>query len=300
MKGDYKPEESINGFKKVNPQSTIYWKTILRKLDNFCSNTRRDCMFVADGPRQLVLDGNYPVVRKTNLFKGVRNEILPYIKYLTGLDTSYGAGYVNWFKVFDSSRNMFMWCPPSIKAGGVYLYCDIVANPWDAPAGITRGKVNAYDVSFNPTNDEAGTIYDANWNYAISYPMDGVVMEGQKTFQRNKTAFDRVNVRRLFLSTERGVWMIARQYLYEGLTTALLNSFRDSVSEFLSKIKLNGGIIDFYVLCDSRNNNDQTFENNELHCSIGIKPIRSTEFIILNFICTTQSANIEEVVSQTI
>jgi phage tail sheath protein FI len=94
---------------------------------------------------------------------------------------------------------------------------------------------------------------------------------------------------------ERGVWLIARQYLYEGITTARLNSCRDSVTEFLNKIKLNGGLNDFYVVCDTRNNTAETIDNNEMHLSVAAKPVKSAEFILMNFICTTQSANVEEV-----
>jgi hypothetical protein len=256
MKGYFTPEAyNVNGFKMMNSNSVGFWKQVLWKLDNFCSKTRKDCMFVADGPRQLCLDGNLPVIRKTNLYGSVRKNILPYIKYLAVLNTSYGAGYLNWFKCYDDFRRVYTWVPPSIKALGVYLRCDQNDKPWDAPAGMTRGKIpNAYDVAFNPTNDEAGTIYDANWNYALSYPLDGIVLEGQKTFQKNKTAFDRVNVRRLFLDLERAVWRLSRQFLYEGLTEKLIASFNDIVNEYLTKVQSDGGIREFYVVCDKRNN----------------------------------------------
>ena len=75
------------------------------------------------------------------------------------------------------------WCPPSIKAVSIYIYCDTYFHTWDAPAGMTRGIVpNVVDVAFSPTNEEAGKIYDQCWNYAINYPIDGIIMEGQKTF----------------------------------------------------------------------------------------------------------------------
>jgi len=85
--------------------------------------------------------------------------------------------------VFDNISNMYFWLPPSIKAAGKYIYTDTYFNYWDAPAGLNRGILeNTYGIAFNPTNDEAGYIYNQSWNYAIQYPIYGYVIEGQKTF----------------------------------------------------------------------------------------------------------------------
>lgn len=277
------------------------WKTILKNFDQFCSYDRKDCMFIADGPRQLCLTGNQTIVRKFNPEASVKNKILPNIRYLNVLNTSYAAGYLNWFYCLDDNSMSMIWLPPSIKALGVYLYCDQAFNVWDAPAGINRGNIiDAYAVAFNPTIKEAGTLYDANWNYAISYPLQGPVLEGQKTFQKNLTAFDRVNVRRLFLACEKSISMLARNFLYEGLTVRNIQRCNDLINEFMAKVKLNDGCVDYTVICDSRNNTTETIDNNELHISVGIKPTKTAEFIILNFICTNQAANVEEITEQSI
>jgi hypothetical protein len=108
--------------------------------------------------------------------------IISNIRKMTVLDSSYSAGYSNWFFCPDFRTGEYFWCPPSIKAAGVYTYNDAYGHPWSAPAGHTRGVVrNTTDISFNPYRDEAGDIYKQAWNYAVSYPLDGIIIEGQKT-----------------------------------------------------------------------------------------------------------------------
>jgi hypothetical protein len=158
------------------------WKTIIQKIDTFCKNVRKDCMFITECPRPLVLTGNKKIVRPTKPKNNVDVNILPYVKWITGLNTNYGAGYIDWFEVADEFTGNFIWLPPSIKAMGVYINTDINFNYWDAPAGLNRGKISATDVAFSPTAKQAGSIYEKNWNYAINYPQDGIILEGQKTF----------------------------------------------------------------------------------------------------------------------
>ena len=156
------------------------------------------------------------------------NDIFPGLKYMQALDSSYSAGYCNWYLAADDYTKDMFWLPPSIKAVGVYIYTDTYCHPWDAPAGIRRATLkNVYDVAFNPSIDEAGIIYNHQWNYAISYPIDGIVIEGQRTFQKDKTSLDRINVRRLLLYLEKNVARIGRHFLYEGNTEYLRQTFVD-------------------------------------------------------------------------
>lgn len=182
------------------------WKTVEQKLDNFCKNVRKDCMFIADGPRPLVLAGQKKIVRPSKPANTIDASIVPNLKWITGLNTSYGACYVDWFEQADDYSGDFFWCPPSIKAMGVYVNTDVNYNYWDAPAGLNRGVIAATDVAFSPTIKQAGCFYEKNFNYAINYPNDGIVLEGQKTLQTKPSAFDRVNVRRLFLRLERAAY----------------------------------------------------------------------------------------------
>jgi hypothetical protein len=100
------------------------------------------------------------------------------------LNSSYSAGYCNWFYQPDySGAYEYIWIPPSIKAAGVYIHCDVYAHPWSAPAGVNRGKIqDAIDVAFLPLEADSGKIYSNERNYAMSYPLDGIVIEGHETF----------------------------------------------------------------------------------------------------------------------
>lgn len=204
--------------KKATDAHVKMWKTAVLKLDNFCKNVRKDCMFVADGLRPLVLQGQKKIVRDTKPTNSIDKDILPYLPAICGINTSFGAGYCDWFEQADDYTGDFFWCPPSIKAMGVYINTDVNHDYWLAPAGLNRGVIAATDVAFSPTSKQSGPIYDKNWNYAVNYPQDGIVLEGQKTFQTKPTALDRVNVRRTMLRLERAVYKVLRYYVYESHT----------------------------------------------------------------------------------
>ena len=269
---------------KSNNAAIKTWKTVEMKYDNFCKNIRKDCMFIADGPRPLVLQGQKKIIRPTKPANTIDGEILPYIKFITGLNTNYGAGYLDWFEQADDYSGDLFWCPPSIKAMGVYLNTDSNFMYWDAPAGLNRGVIAATDVAFSPTMAQAGSIYEKNWNYAINYPQDGIVLEGQKTFQVKPSAFDRVNVRRLFLRLERQAYKVSRYFVYEGNTAYTRQRLVDALDPYFREAKAGGGIYDYKIKCDESNNTPDTIDRNELHCAIGIKPVKTAEFIYIDFV----------------
>lgn len=270
------------------------WKAVEQKYDNFCKNVRKDCMFIADGLRPLVLAGQKKIIRPTKPSNTIDSQILPYVKFLTGLNTSYGAGYLDWFEQADDYSGDFFWCPPSIKAMGVYLNTDSNFMYWDAPAGLNRGVVAATDVAFSPTMAQAGSIYEKNWNYSVNYPQDGIVLEGQKTFQVKPSAFDRVNVRRLFLRLERQAYRVARYFVYEGNTAYTRQRLVDALDPYFAEAKAGGGIYDYKIKCDDKNNTPETIDRNELHCSIGIKPTKTIEFLYIDFVALRTGGSWEE------
>lgn len=293
----YEPEFDFNGeYSLLNSNSTTTWKKILKKYDDFVRYSRKDCIFVADGMRPLCLTGNEKVVRKSAPKNSIVKDIIPKIRYMLPPNSSYSAGYCDWFKCVDDTSQSYFWCPPSIKAVGIYLYTDRYANTWDAPAGDNRGKVlDAYDIAFNPTVEEAQSFYEQQWNYAMSYPLNGIVLEGQKTFQTDRTALDRVNVRRLCNGIKKGIKEIARWFKYEGITPQILTRFRDQLTEFLQKVQLNNGISEFFIKLDDENNTPETADRNEIHAAIAIRPVKTAEFIVINSIVVNQSADLEEV-----
>ena len=271
------------------------WYAIAKQLDDFCKYTRKDCMALIDAPYLLVLDGDSKIVRPTNINNTIENAIIPYLKDIPVINSSYSAGYCNWFQSVDAYSGDYFWCPPSIKAAGVYCYCDVYHHTWDAPAGLQRGRIgNTVDIAFNPRNDEAGKIYQQCWNFAISYPIDGIILEGQKTFQRKETALDRVNVRRLLLYLKRRVNDVAKYFVYEGHTQYLRDRFVQLLTDILEDVKNGSGILDYRIRCDETNNTLETIDRNELHCAIAVKPVKTIEYIMLDFILTSQSVSVAE------
>lgn len=293
----YEPEYDFDGqYSLRNAESTKVWKQILKKYDDFVKYMRKDCIFIADGMRPLCLTGNEKIIRKSAPKNTIVKNLIPKIRYMLPPNSSYSAGYCDWFKCVDDTSQSYFWCPPSIKALGVYLYTDRYANTWDAPAGDNRGKIeDAYDIAFNPTIEEAQSFYEQQWNYAMSYPLNGIVLEGQKTFQTERTALDRVNVRRLCNGIKKGIREIARWFKYEGITPHLLTRFRDQLTEFLQKVQVNDGISEFFIKLDEENNTPETIDRNEIHATIAIRPVKTAEFIIINAIVVNQSADLEEV-----
>ena len=277
-----------------NNSAVKTWKSVEQKFDQFCKNDRKDCMFIADGLRPMVLAGNKKIVRPSKPSNTIDVDILPYVKWQTGLNTNYGAGYMDWFEVADEFTGDFFWLPPSIKAMGVYINTDTNFNYWDAPAGLNRGVIAATDVAFSPNAKQAGAIYEKNWNYAINYPQDGIVLEGQKTFQVKPSAFDRVNVRRLFLRLERATYRVARYFVYEGNTAYTRQRLVDAIEPYFREAKNKGGIYDYKIICDESINTPEVIDRNELAVKIGIKPVKTAEFILIDFIAVSTGGSFEE------
>ena len=282
--GVYDPSgEASLRFKLRSSEDKLTWAGILQKYNEFCSKTRRDCMFIADGLRPICIQGNKKVVRPSKPTNTIDSAILPNLKYLTGINTNYGAGYMDWFEIADDFTGEPFWCPPSIQACGCYIFTDINYNFWDAPAGQKRGNITALDVAFSPSIRQAGEIYDKSWNYAINYADVGLILEGQKTLQLKPSAFDRVNVRRLFLRLERQVYHLCRQFVYEPNNVFTRQCLVDRLDPIFSAVRSAGGIYDYKIICDETINTPEVIDNNELRVKIGIKPTKTAEFILVQF-----------------
>ena len=231
-------------FRMDAKEHTNVWRKIIGRFDDFVKNTRRDCLFIADMLRPFCLEGNSKIIRDTRPENTIKKTILPKLKLVSGaINSSYSTGYSNWFRSVDKYTGDYMWMPPSIKAIGVYLYTDTVGNFWDAPAGLRRGKIyDTVDIAFNPNNEESGQIYLNSWNYAVSFPLQGIVLEGQKTFQNEKTALDRVNVRRLMIGIEKEISDIVKEFNYEGNTARQRDRLRDLIGRYLQDVQSGDGI----------------------------------------------------------
>jgi hypothetical protein len=291
--GLYQPVKCSNYFKFNKNTYLGYWRAIIKKFDTFCK-CRGDCMFCTEGPRAMVLLGNKQVVRKTKKDTNVDINILPYLSKIAGINTSYGAGYLNWYRTISDYTGDTLWIPPSIKAMGTYILTDKQYNWWDAPAGMRRGVINLEECSFNHNRVQAREIYDTNWNYAIHYLNDGISQEGQKTFQTRQSALDRVNVRRLLGRIKRYVYFASRQFLYEPHTQAIREKYVKTLTPFFQDLVNRGGLYDFTIICDSSNNTPEVIDRNELRVKIGIKPVKTIEFIIIDLAVLNTGASWSE------
>ena len=292
LKAEYAPF-----YEKIKDVDAIAgWKSICAKYITFCSSTRKDCMAVVDAPRNLSVYNDVKLIKNTKY--SIDFDIMPSLTYLAGLNSSYCAQYANWISYVDDFSGKTIWLPPSIMANGSIIYTDYNAQYFDAPAGTKRGLITAgIDVSFNPNARQQDNLYGKSWNYCINSTSDGIVIWGQKTSQTRTSAFDRINVRRLFLRLERLTRNAVKTFLFEGNTEKLRNRVIDMLTPIYENCKTNGGLYDYKIICDSTNNTDSSIDNNELRIAILLKPVKTAEFLILDFYALSTGMDFSEVYS---
>jgi phage tail sheath protein FI len=297
----YDPVNDLDANDRVINQSSdiATWRMVVSALEQFCSKTRKDCMTILDTPRHMVLIGNEKRIRKTAPDKTFSNTIGQDIRYVTGINSSYAALYSNWFAMVDEFTGVKFWIPETLKVAGIYAYNDTTANIWDAPAGLNRGIVDGvYDLSFNPKAKDMDALYTKSINYAVKYPLDGFIVEGQKTTQVKPSAFDRVNVRRLFLRLERATYRACRYFVYEPNNLFTRRRLIDVLTPMFQATKAAGGLYDYRIICDETNNTPEVIDHNELKVAILLKPVRTAEFILVDFIATRTDANFDEIIQE--
>ena len=191
---------------------------------------------------------------------------------------------------------MYRWVPLNGDVAGLCARTDYTNDPWYSPAGFNRGQVkNVIKLAYNPRKADRDTLYQNGINSVVSFPGEGVVLFGDKTALAKPSAFDRINVRRLFITLEKAIATAAKYQLFEfndGFTRA---QFRNQVEPFLRDVKGRRGITDFKVVCDETNNTGEVIDNNRFVADIYIKPTRSINFITLNFVAVRSSASFTEI-----
>ena len=275
------------------------WRAIVNKMKQFCESTRKDCVFVADSPRFLSLKNNKKIVSNYSMDTSVADNILPKIKLISGINSSYGFGYVPWFKIGDASDGTSFWCPPSIFGASKYIYVRTRWNTWYAPAGLNYGVISVDDTSFEPDLNARNVIYSNSWNYALTDIQNGATtLEGQKTFQSYQSALDRINVRSLLLDLERRTFKIARNYIYEPNTADTRQQFIDNVTPIFNSTQAQGGCYAYKIVADESINTSQTIDQGEFHIRIGIQPTKLIEFILCEFVVSRTGSNWAELVME--
>ena len=199
-------------------------------------------------------------------------------------NTSYAAMYWPWVQTIDPDSAQNVWIPASTMIGGVYAYNDSVSEPWFAPAGINRGGLtNVIRPERKLTQGNRDTLYEANLNPIASFPGVGTVVYGQKTLQRQASALDRVNVRRLLIALKGYISQVSQTLLFEQNTAATRNNFLSTVNPYLESVQQRQGLYAFKVVMDDSNNTPDVIDRNQLVGAIYLQPTKTAEFIILDF-----------------
>ena len=249
------------------------------------TDARRDCVVFVSPPSSAVVNKSG---QETTL-------ITAWSSSLT--QSSYVFADSGWKYQYDKYNNVYRWIPLNGDIAGLCVSTDTSRDPWYSPAGFNRGAIkNAIKLAWNPSKSERDTIYSAGVNPVVSFPGQGIVLYGDKTLQNKPSAFDRINVRRLFITLERSISTAAKFSLFELNDEFTRAQFVSLVTPFLRDVQGRRGITDFKVVCDSTNNTSQVIDSNRFVGDIYIKPARSINFIQLNFVAVATGVDFTTIV----
>ena len=276
-----------------------HYTSVFNKFANFAGppkdGGRGDILFLADPLRQILVIGKETKILsdKTKIFTRDVYWALRHQFELT--NTSYAATYANYLKVLDDSSGVYNFIPPSGFVAAKIVATDSEIGPWGAPAGFNRGILtNVVDVAITPNQHQRDSLYQININPIATFADQGVVVFGQKTLLKKPSAFDRINVRRTFLYLEKATKSVMRFFIFENNTLFTRARIINTLSPFFERVKAADGLYDYLIVCDERNNTPEVIDNNELIVDIYLKPVRTAEFIRVNFYATRTDANFEE------
>jgi phage tail sheath protein FI len=205
----------------------------------------------------------------------------------------------NWLKVYDKFNDKYENIPAASSTAGIMAAGDVTDAPWFSPAGSRRGQyLGVTDILVNPSKTDRDRLYKAGINPIVSFPGQGVMLYGDKTHLSRPSAFDRINVRRLFLVLERAISAAAENVMFELNDDFTRAEFTNIVEPFLREVQGRRGITDFRVVCDETNNTPEVIDRNEFIASCFIKPARSINYVTLNFVAVRTGVEFEEVVGQ--
>jgi phage tail sheath protein FI len=218
--------------------------------------------------------------------------------YKTSLNysSSYGVMDSGYKLQYDRYNDIFRYVPLCGDIAGCCVTTDLNRDPWFSPAGFDRGRIkNVVRLAFNPNKTERDELYRRGINPVVSFEGEGTVLYGDKTLLDRPSAFDRINVRRLFIVLEKAIATASKFLLFEFNDEFTRAQFRNLVEPYLRDVQGRRGITDFRVVCDETNNTPQVIDSNSFVGDIYIKPARSINFIQLNFIATPTGVSFEEV-----
>ena len=267
--------------------STIYEAQAKAQKLMAIASTRKDCIACISPYR----DG---VVNVTNSDTQTQNIINFYDALPSNSYTVFDSGYKY---MYDRFNNTFRYIPLNGDIAGLMARTSINSFPWFSPAGSTRGAINnAIKLAYNPSQSQRDLLYARRINPVIAAPGQGVILFGDKTALAYTSAFDRINVRRLFLTIEATIERAARAQLFEFNDVLTRTNFLNIVEPYLRDVKAKRGISDFVVICDETNNTPDVIDANQFKADIFVKPARSINFIGLTFVATRTGVSFDEVI----
>jgi len=235
---------------------------------------------------------------KASVVNNPGSETAAAVAFRNGLTSSSYAVIDSGYKYqYDKYADLYRWIPLNGDIAGLCVRTDTERDPWFSPGGLNRGIIkNVVKLAWNPTKTDRDTLYSAGINPVVSFPGEGTVLFGDKTMLSKPSAFDRINVRRLFIVLEKAISRAARFSLFEFNDQFTRAQFVAIVEPFLRDVQGRRGITDFKVVCDDTNNTAQVIDSNQFIGDIYIKPARSINFIQLNFVAVRSGVSFNEVV----
>ena len=259
--------------------------TVVNDLVAIASSTRKDCVAVTSPNRAAVINNNGSEV--TDIVSGAANFTRSSYLIVDG----------NYLKVYDKYNDQYIHIPAASSTAGLMAATSVNAAPWFSPAGTRRGQyLGVTSLAYAANKSNRDTLYKAGINPISNIPGQGILLYGDKTHLARPSAFDRINVRRLFLTIERSIAEAAKSVIFEFNDEFTRSEFAGIVEPFLREIQGARGITDFRVVCDETNNTPAVVDRNEFVASVFIKPARSINYITLNFVAVRSGVDFEEVV----
>ena len=226
-----------------------------------------------------------------------KDAILSYFSNLTS--TSYAVFDSGYKYIYDRYNDVYRYIPCCGDVAGLCVQTSVTLEDWFSPAGLQRGNLrNAIKLAYTPSKTDRDELYQNRINPITSFPGQGIVLFGDKTALATPSAFDRINVRRLFLALERRVASVARNVLFELNDTTTRNSFFTTVNAFMGEVQAKRGVTDYLVVCDETNNTPEVIDRNEFVAEIYVKPTRSINYITITFVATKTGVSFAEVTGQ--
>ena len=263
-------------------------ETVVLDVVNNLAGSRKDCVAFLS-PSLANTQSSDPTTAINNYRKNA----------LANVSSSYSVMDSGWKYMYDKYNDVYRYIPLNGDIAGLCARTDSDRDPWWSPAGITRGQIkNLVKLAYNPSKANRDELYKNDVNPVVSFPGEGTLLFGDKTLLGRPSAFDRINVRRLFIVLEKSISKAARSSLFEFNDDFTRAQFVNLVEPFLRTVQGRRGIYDYRVVCDTTNNTPEVIDRNEFVGDIYIKPAKSINFIQLNFVAVRTGVAFEEVVGK--